>query len=96
MDYSFEFMLPESKGRLPSRFFFSSLFKLGIDIDKYLLPPQWDMTPSEMMLYCQSLEFDLLSYVKDGGEKNQDYIYSREIIDILKTWSGRGLTVKVL
>lgn len=94
--FNFQFILPDDKGRLPSRMFFSSLHRMGIQIDKYLLPNEWVLTPPELLLYCQSMEFDLLSYVKDGGKKNEDYIYARDIINILKAWSNKGHVIRVL
>ena len=95
MYFNVVFNIPEGKGRLPSRLFFSALYRMGIYVDKYIVPVQWDLTPEDTMLYTDAILYDLLCYVKGGGEKNMDYQYCVDIVNILKSWASKNYTIKV-
>lgn len=96
MYFNIVFTLDDGRGRLPSRMFFTALDRLGISIEKYLIPNNWKLTPSDINLYCDSILFDLLCYVKSGGAKNGDYEYARDIVGILKSWADKNYTINVI
>lgn len=96
MYFNIIFTLPDDRGRLPSRMFFTALDRLGICVDKYMVPPNWVLSPSDITLYTDAILYDLLCYVREGGVKNGDYEYARGIVDILKSWGDKGFTISVV
>lgn len=94
--FNIEFILENQRGRLPSRLFFTSMDRLGITVDKYLVPSNWKLSPEDIQLYTDAILYDLLHYVRSGGVKNMDYAYVRDVVAILKSWACKGHTISVL
>lgn len=96
MYFNVQFLLDNQRGRLPSRLFFTSMDRLGIAVEKYLVPSNWKLSPEDIRLYTDAILFDLLLYVRNGGAKNMDYAYVRDVVNILKSWADKGHTISVL